>query len=121
MKQDEKRGPGRRYANASDVSQADEPSLTTPTGRENHSGAAGPGLINEDEVQRIDVGAVPRSSVTAHRQPGTSAEENEDGLSELEEAVRHAAPRTRRLATAWRICLSSRCSIAGLRRRKSNR
>jgi hypothetical protein len=79
------------YANTAAVSKTDAALLETPTGREDDRGAADHGRLNNDELQRLDVGAVPMSTVTARRQPGTGADETEDGLSDNEEALRRAA------------------------------
>ena len=82
-----------RYANTAPLSKAEAVLLETPGGRENDHGAADEQRLNSDELERPGVGAVPVSTATAHRQPGMGAEETEDGLSDSEEALRHAAVR----------------------------
>jgi hypothetical protein len=88
MDRDEKRRKKSPYANTSEVAQADESVLETPGGRDDDAGISGARSDYDDEVRRTDVGAVPRSAVTAQPEPGMGAQENEDGLSESEEELR---------------------------------
>jgi hypothetical protein len=80
-----------RYAELREVSSRDASLLETPAGRADDNGASDPTSPANDEIRRPDVRATPRSAVTDHHEPGTGAEENEDGLSDTEEAIRRAA------------------------------
>jgi len=80
-----------RHAELREVSSRDAPLLETPAGRADDDGASDPTSPANDEIHRQDVGATPRSAVTDRHEPGMGAEENEDGLTDSEEAVRHAA------------------------------
>jgi hypothetical protein len=79
------------YANEPEVAAADEPLLETPTGREYDSGASDQETLADDEVRRSDVGAHSLSEITGQHDAGSAAEETEDGLDDIAEAVRHAA------------------------------
>jgi hypothetical protein len=84
--------PGRAgYANEPEVTSLDEPLLESPTGRENDYGAADQETLADDEIRRPEADAHPLSEMTAHHDPGSGAEETDDGLDDIVEAVRHAA------------------------------
>lgn len=78
------------FADRAEVSDGDRPLLETPGGRSAERDPADRSDF-DDEARRIDVGAVPRSTVTGRHEPGTGGQETEDGLSETEEAIRRAA------------------------------
>src|SRR5215218_4480403 len=82
---------GSEFANLPEVTEADRPVLASPVGHEDDAGVLAPhGSLFEEEVRSIDVSAQPAREVTDEHMAG-SGEENEDGLDELEEAVRGAA------------------------------
>jgi hypothetical protein len=88
-------GPGSQYANQNDVSQADRTLLESPAGWEDNRGIdqeAETGIAG-DEVRSVPSGGMPRRAVTGAPEPGTE-DETEDGLHDVEEAVRVAAEDT---------------------------
>jgi hypothetical protein len=91
--QEIERRPLRRggYANEPEVAAEDEPLLESPAGRENDFGAIDQETVTDDEVRRPETDAHPRSEITGRHDPGSAAEDTEDGLDDIGEAVRHAA------------------------------
>lgn len=79
------------YANEPEVTAEDEALLETPFGRENDFGASDKGTVADDEVRRPEADAHPRSEVTGRHDAGSGADETDDGLDDILEAVRHAA------------------------------
>jgi hypothetical protein len=77
------------FANTADVNDADAALLTGVTGREDNLGAD-PASESQLDIEQ-PIGAQPRSQITAYHDPGTGAQETEDGLSETEESLRRAA------------------------------
>ena len=82
------------YANQGAVDEDAAPLLETPEGRNDDKGLSDRGTAMDVDVRNVPVGAQPRSAVTAFHDPGTGAQENEDGLDEIEEGVRAAAEDT---------------------------
>lgn len=82
--------PASDFANQSEVNESDRPALASETGRE--EGQAADETISdfEAEVHDHEGGARPMSEVTAGPQGGTP-DEDEDGLNEVERALREAA------------------------------
>jgi hypothetical protein len=68
-----------------------EPLLESPLGRENDFGAADQGTLADEEVRRPEADVHPVSEITGHHDPGSGAEETDDGLDDYAEAVRHGA------------------------------
>jgi len=83
-----------RYANEAEVSPRDRPLLDSPAGRDNDAGSSDQDAATQDEVRRVDVGAVPRSGITGQHDSGSGADETIDGFDDTEEAVRIAAEDT---------------------------
>ena len=86
-----KRGrPATDFANQSDVNESDRAALPSATGRE--EGLAEDEKMSdfEAEVHDHEGGARPVSEVTGGPQGGTP-DEDEDGLNEVERALREAA------------------------------
>jgi hypothetical protein len=88
-------GQASQYANQSDVSEADRTLLETPAGRQDNRGLDedAANTIAGDEIRGTPLGDMPRRAVTGAPEPGTEAE-TEDGLDDIEEAVRVAAEDT---------------------------
>ncbi|MEA2951113.1 MAG: hypothetical protein QOJ96_633 [Alphaproteobacteria bacterium] len=82
--------PPTEFANTPEVSDADAAALPSATGRE--EGLAEDETLSdfEAEVLSHEGGGRPMSEVTANPDPGRP-EETEDGLDEVEEALRRAA------------------------------
>jgi hypothetical protein len=76
------------YANTAEVNDADSALLNGVTGREDNLGAD-PASDSQLDINQ-PIGAQPRSQITAYHEPGTGAQETEDGLSETEELLRRA-------------------------------
>jgi hypothetical protein len=97
MDRDEKRKNASVYANTPIIDGSAEPVLATPSGRDRDTPRSDDAEISgassdfAEEANRRDVGAIPRSAITAYHQPGMGAQENEDGLSDSEEETRHFA------------------------------
>jgi hypothetical protein len=79
------------YASVPAMDPDAEPLLESPVGRENDYGAADQGTPADDEVRRPEADAHTVGEVTGHHDPGTGAEETEDGFDDYEEAVRHGS------------------------------
>jgi hypothetical protein len=77
------------YANTAEFNDADQALLNGVTGREDNFGAD-PASDSQLDIDQ-PIGAQPRSQITAYHDPGTGAQETEDGLSETEESLRRAA------------------------------
>lgn len=86
------RTKGSGYANEREIGDGTARTLPGSTGHEDNKGAD-PGTMAADEIDQ-PVGAQPRSKVTGRHDPGTGANETEDGLSGTEEMVRRAAEET---------------------------
>jgi hypothetical protein len=78
------------FANEGEVNQRQATELASPTGREDHLGLTESGATAAREINK-PIGAHPRSEVTGGHDVGSGANETADGLSALEEALRHAA------------------------------
>jgi hypothetical protein len=91
----EKPSPIRKseFANEGDVNQRQAAELASPTGREDHLGLTEAGATAASEINK-PISARPRSEVTGRHDAGSQANETVDGLSALEEALRHAAEDT---------------------------
>jgi hypothetical protein len=81
------------FANQGEVNQRQAAELASPTGREDHLGLTESGATAASEINK-PIGARPRSEVTGRHDAGSQANETVDGLSALEEALRHAAEDT---------------------------
>jgi hypothetical protein len=81
------------FANQGEVNQRQAAELASPTGREDHLGLTESGATAASEINK-PIGAHPRSEVTGRHDAGSGANETADGLSALEEALRHAAEDT---------------------------
>ena len=81
------------FANQGEVNQRQAAELASPTGREDHLGLTEAGSTAASEINK-PIGAHPRSEVTGRHDAGSQANETADGLSALEEALRHAAEDT---------------------------
>ncbi len=79
------------YANVPAVDPDDEPLLETPVGRENDYGAADQGTLADEEIRRPEADTHTVGEVTGHHDPGSGAEETDDGFDDILEAVRQAA------------------------------
>ena len=82
--------PATDFANQSEVNAADAPALGSATGREEGRPEDEPLSDFEAEVQDHQGGARPVSEITGGPQGGTP-DEDEDGLNEVEQALRKAA------------------------------
>jgi hypothetical protein len=82
--------PASGFANQSEVNEADVPALSSATGREEGRPQDEPLSDFEAEVQDHLQGARPMSEITGGPQGGTP-DEDEDGLNEVERALRRAA------------------------------
>lgn len=85
---------GSPFANESAVDADAAPVLETPEGRNDDRGLSDRGTDMDADVRNVPVGAQPRSAVTAFHDAGTGAQENEDGLDEIEESIRASAEDT---------------------------
>jgi hypothetical protein len=84
----ERKPQAQASAGSSEINEGDRTLLDTAQGRENDQGVDRSSLAMHDGRRR-DVGAQPRSEVTAYHLSGE--EETPDGLDETEESVRAAA------------------------------
>ena len=82
--------PASDFANQSEVNEADAPLLGAATGREEGRPEDEPLSDFEAEVLDHEAGAQPLSEITGGPQGGTP-DEDEDGLDEVERALRDAA------------------------------
>ena len=82
------------WANQGAVDSDAAPVLETPEGRNDDKGLSDRGTAMDADARNVAVGAQPRSAVTAFHDPGTGAQENEDGFDEIEEGIRAAAEDT---------------------------
>lgn len=82
------------WANESAVDENAALVLETPEGRNDDKGLSDRGTAMDADVRNVPVGAQPRSAVTAYHDPGTGAQESEDGFDEIEESIRAAAEDT---------------------------
>jgi hypothetical protein len=82
--------PPTEFANQSEVTEADEAALASPTGRE--EGRAEDEELSDFESEVLDhqAGGKPQSEVTGGPQGGTPGED-EDGLDDVGRALRDAA------------------------------
>jgi hypothetical protein len=91
MDRKERPAPARpsRFANEGEVADRDVPALDGPAGREDDHGDIAEGAFKDatDDVST----ARPRGDVTGRHDPGSGANETDDGLSDTEEAVRREA------------------------------
>jgi hypothetical protein len=81
------------FANQGEIQNTDPAECDTPTGREDHLGLAESGATAGSEINK-PIGARPRSQVTGRHDPGSGANETVDGLTDMDEALRHAAEDT---------------------------
>ena len=81
------------FANHGEIRQTDPAECDTPTGREDHLGLAESGATAASEIKK-PIGAQPRSEITGRHDPGSGANETVDGLTDMEEELRHAAEDT---------------------------
>jgi hypothetical protein len=95
MDRTEKPRPSRQseFANQGEVNERQAAELDSPTGRQDHHGLTESGATAASEIKK-PIGARPRSEVTGRHDAGSQANETADGLSALEEALRHAAEDT---------------------------
>ena len=82
--------PATEFANQRSVSKRDEPVLPSSTGREEGRAEDEPLSDFESEVVDHGAGGQPQSEVTGGPQGGTP-DEDQDGLNEVERALRDAA------------------------------
>ena len=82
--------PPAGFANEREVSETDAAALPSVTGREEGRAEDEPLSDFEAEVQDHEAGAQPMSEITGGPQGGTP-DEDEDGLNEVEHALREAA------------------------------
>ncbi len=79
-----------RFANTAPVGPEDRVLLETRTGREAPTIGREPDA-RQEEIREKGVGSRPVGDRTGIRQPGSGANETDDGLDATEEMVRHAA------------------------------
>lgn len=82
------RGEG-RLDTPDDLAESDIPLVAGEFGREDNQGAE-PGTLAADDIHQ-PIGAARRSEITARHEPGSGANETEDGLSGSEEMTRQIA------------------------------
>jgi hypothetical protein len=89
-----RRAPHDAVAGQEDLTAGDATLLETPTGREDVSGASAHGTLLDDELRSENAPAFARDEVMAPHEPGSDADETDDGFNAVEEAVRHRAEDT---------------------------
>jgi hypothetical protein len=82
--------PATGFANQREVNEADTAALPSGAGREEGRAEDEPLSDFEDEVKDHEAGAQPMSEITGGPQGGTP-DEDQDGLNEVERALRAAA------------------------------